>query len=116
MLDSANLEEIKRIKRIGLLGGLTTNPSIIKRALDEMKYGGRFEELAKEILRYTEKVPCFLQTNGHTAREMTERAKRMFSKLKECGNPHIKVPINPAVLDSHDSFAGIETIQSLQCD
>lgn len=29
MLDSANLDEIKTVKSLGLLGGLTTNPLIL---------------------------------------------------------------------------------------
>lgn len=33
MLDSTNLEEIKEVKDLGLLGRLTTNPLIIQKGL-----------------------------------------------------------------------------------
>jgi len=113
MLDSANLEEIKKIKDLGLLAGLTTNPLIIKRGIEEMSYQGSFYDLAKQILDLTENKPCFFQTTGHSAKDMTERAKRIYSNLHKYGNVYIKVPINPALNDSHDIFAGIETLSTL---
>tara|TARA_Y100000310_G_scaffold332096_1_gene407007 strand:- start:2741 stop:3562 length:822 start_codon:yes stop_codon:yes gene_type:complete len=114
MLDSANLEEIRRIKALGLLGGLTTNPLIIRKGIQEMDYQGDFYTLAKEILKQTGDTPCFFQTTGHTVDEMTERAKRIYGKLREYGNPHIKVPFNPSLDETHNSFAGIETLSNLR--
>ena len=114
MLDSANLDEIMKIKSLGLLGGLTTNPLIIKRGLEEMNYQGDFYDLVKEILKQTGDKPCFFQTTGFTADEMTERAKRIYRKLKAFGNPHIKVPINSALNEGHNLFDGLETILSLR--
>src|SRR3989344_4542756 len=94
MLDSANLEEIKKIKSSGLLGGLTTNPLIIKRGLQEMNYNGNFYDLAKKILDQTGNVPCFFQVTGHTKEEMVDQAKRIYKKLKDYGHPQIKFPFN----------------------
>ncbi|MDU5150136.1 MAG: transaldolase family protein, partial [Anaerococcus prevotii] len=42
-LDTANIDEIKRINDLGLCDGVTTNPSIIK------KEGKDFETVVKEI-------------------------------------------------------------------
>jgi len=42
-LDTANLEEIKKVQDLGLLDGITTNPSIIA------KSGRKFKEVIKEI-------------------------------------------------------------------
>jgi transaldolase len=42
-LDTANIEEIKRINSLGLVDGITTNPTIIA------KEGRDFEEVIKEI-------------------------------------------------------------------
>lgn len=42
-LDTANVEEIKRVKALGLVDGVTTNPTIISRE------GRDFEEVIKEI-------------------------------------------------------------------
>jgi len=114
MLDSANLNEIKKIKSLGLLGGLTTNPLIIKRGINEMNYSGDFYELAKKMLEYTNDKPCFLQVIGHTSKEMTDNAKRIYEKLSEYGNIHIKIPFNPSIDKNHDPFAGLETLVNLR--
>lgn len=113
MLDSANLSEISKIKSVGLLGGLTTNPLIIKRGIKEMNYEGDFYELAKRILEYTEDRPCFFQTTGHTADEMTDRAIRIYEKLKKHGNVNIKVPFDSSLDETQDPFAGLETLINL---
>lgn len=42
-IDTANLEEIRKAHELGLLDGVTTNPSLIA------KEGGKFKELLKEI-------------------------------------------------------------------
>lgn len=42
-LDTANIEEIKRINDLGLVDGITTNPTLIQ------KEGRNFEEVIKEI-------------------------------------------------------------------
>lgn len=42
-LDTANIDEIKRVKRLGLVNGVTTNPTIIAHE------GRDFEEVIKEI-------------------------------------------------------------------
>lgn len=42
-LDTANIEEIKKVNELGLLDGITTNPSIIS------KSGRKFTEVIKEI-------------------------------------------------------------------
>ena len=42
-LDTANVDEIKRINELGLVDGVTTNPTIIA------KEGRDFEEVIKEI-------------------------------------------------------------------
>jgi len=44
-LDTANIDEIKRISRLGLVDGITTNPTIVAK---ENKY---FEETIKYICR-----------------------------------------------------------------
>lgn len=43
-LDTGNIEEIKRITRLGLVDGVTTNPSLIA------KEGRLFKDVIKEIV------------------------------------------------------------------
>ena len=47
-LDTANVDEIKRINKLGLVDGVTTNPTIIARE------GRDFEEVIKEICETVE--------------------------------------------------------------
>jgi transaldolase len=42
-IDTANIEEIKKASALGLLDGVTTNPSLVA------KEGRKFRELIKEI-------------------------------------------------------------------
>lgn len=114
MLDSANLEEIKKVKELGLLGGVTTNPLIIKRGLKESKYRGEFLTLAKKILDLAEGKPVFFQAVGHSAEELEEQAERIYEKLRKYGNPHIKIPFNPSLGKKDDVYAGIEAIRRLK--
>lgn len=58
-LDTANIEEIKRINQLGLVDGVTTNPTIIA------KEGKDFETVIKEI--------CGL-VNGPVSAEVTSLA------------------------------------------
>lgn len=47
-LDTANIDEIKKVNELGLLDGITTNPSIIS------KSGRKFTEVIKEIASLVE--------------------------------------------------------------
>ena len=114
MIDSANLEEIELVKELGVLGGVTTNPLIIKRGIKESRYRGLFLDLAKRILELAQDKPVFFQVVGHTVEELEEQAERVYEKLRKFGNPHIKVPFNPALGENDDLYAGLRTIQRLK--
>lgn len=69
MLDSANPDEIRKINELGLLDGVTTNPVIIKKTIQKTNCKEGFEDLAKEILRYTKKRPCFSGYRAYKRRD-----------------------------------------------
>ena len=111
-LDSAKLDEIKRVKDFGILDGLTTNPSLIKKASEE--FNGDIEAYIKEILK-TVKGPVSLEVIGTTYKEMVEEGEELFKKFNPIGkNVYIKIPVNPS-LDEKDNnnFDGIEAIKTL---
>lgn len=116
MLDSANLEEIKKVRDLGLLEGVTTNPLIIRRGIKEMRYRGKFLVLAKKILELAGDRPVFFQAIGHNTQELEEQAERAYYILRGYGNPYIKVPFNPSLsLEEKDNmYAGIEAIRRLR--
>lgn len=100
-LDTANLEEIKRIHSLGLVDGVTTNPSIIK------KEGRPFEEVIKEICHLIN-GPVSAEVIGLTAEEMIKEAQ-VLSTWAE--NVVVKIPMTEEGLKAVHvlSKAGIKT-------
>ncbi|HEX6332360.1 MAG TPA: fructose-6-phosphate aldolase [Actinomycetota bacterium] len=95
-LDTANIEEIREINRWGVLGGITTNPSLIfKEKLDP-------ENVWKEILTEVE---------GDVSLETTEpEADAMYEEglhLAQMGpNAVVKVPMTPDGLNAGKRLVG----------
>ncbi len=82
-LDSASLDEIKEAGSLGLLDGVTTNPSLIA------KSGEPFEKVAKAICDFV-KGPVSLEVVGLTATEMVKEGK----VLRKYGdNVVVKIPM-----------------------
>ncbi|MDU1030564.1 fructose-6-phosphate aldolase [Anaerococcus vaginalis] len=82
-LDTANIEEIKRVNDLGLCDGVTTNPSIIK------KEGRDFEEVVKEICKLVD-GPVSSEVTSYECEGMVEQA-RALSKWAE--NIVVKIPM-----------------------
>lgn len=82
-LDTANVEEIKRINALGLVDGVTTNPTIIA------KEGRDFEEVIKEICSIVS-GPVSAEVIGLTSEEMVSEA-RVISKWAD--NVVVKIPM-----------------------
>lgn len=82
-LDTANVEEIKRINALGLVDGVTTNPSIIA------KEGRNFEEVIKEICSIVD-GPVSAEVTGLTTEEMVEEARQV---AQWASNVVVKIPM-----------------------
>lgn len=82
-LDTANIEEIKRVNELGLLDGVTTNPTLIA------KEGRPFEEVIKEICR-TVDGPVSAEVIGLKAEDMIEEAHVVHSWAE---NVVVKIPM-----------------------
>ncbi|MDU5914215.1 MAG: fructose-6-phosphate aldolase [Anaerococcus vaginalis] len=82
-LDTANIEEIKRVNDLGICDGVTTNPSIIK------KEGKDFEEVVKEICKLVD-GPVSAEVTSYDCKGMVEQA-RILSKWAE--NIVVKIPM-----------------------
>jgi transaldolase len=104
-IDTANVEEIKEGLVLGMVDGVTTNPSLIAK---EKK---NFDAVVKDILKIV-KGPVSLEV-------MSNEAKGMFSegkKLARLGkNVVIKVPLSTEGLKATRMFAeaGIDVNQTL---
>ncbi|HEO1938998.1 TPA: fructose-6-phosphate aldolase [Streptococcus agalactiae] len=82
-LDIANVEAIKTINELGLVDGVTTNPTIISRE------GRDFETVIKEICDIID-GPVSAEVTGLTANEMVDEA-RALSKWHD--NVIVKIPM-----------------------
>ena len=82
-IDTANVEEIKEAARLGVLSGVTTNPSLIA------KEGRVFEEVIKEIVEIVD-GPISAEVVSPNAEDMVKEAIEL-SKIHP--NIVIKIPI-----------------------
>ncbi|MEM2455046.1 MAG: transaldolase family protein [Candidatus Bathyarchaeia archaeon] len=112
-IDSADLDEIKRACEWGIIDGATTNPSLIKKAVE--KRGGKvfMEEYIKEILK-TVPGPVSLEVIAVRAEEMIKQAKMLYEKFSPYGEVVIKIPVNPSLSeDDNLDFDGLKAIRQL---
>ena len=83
-IDTANLNEIKKAKALGLVDGVTTNPTLLA------KEGEKTEALIRKISAEV-KGPVNVEVTGTTSEEMIQEAKEMATWGDEIV---IKIPIN----------------------
>jgi len=84
-LDSANVESIKKYNDMGLVDGITTNPTLLS------KEKGNPAEIMRQIVKIV-KGPVSLEVVGTTTAEMIEEAHG----LKKYGqNVVVKIPMIP---------------------
>ncbi len=89
-LDTGNIEEIKRIHRLGLVDGITTNPSIIA------KEGRPFKEVIQEIASIV-KGPVSAEVIGLSVEEMLKEARDIATWAP---NVVVKLPLTENGLEA----------------
>jgi transaldolase len=101
-IDTANVEEIRKAHELGIVSGVTTNPSLIA------KEGRDFFEVVKEIISIVGDLPLSAEVISLKADEMIEQGK----KLAELGpGVVIKLPMTADGLKATAAFKklGIKT-------
>ncbi len=83
-IDTANLNEIRKAKTLGLVDGVTTNPTLLA------KEGEKTEILIRKISEEV-KGPVNVEVTGTTYEEMVKEAREMATWGEEIV---IKIPIN----------------------
>ncbi|MFA6473231.1 MAG: transaldolase family protein, partial [Candidatus Latescibacterota bacterium] len=114
-----NLDEIKEAVSWNIIDGVTTNPSLIKKAilaLREYDSTVDIESYIKKILAAVGRMcPVSLEVPGLTADDMTEQGIALYEKFNQvAGNVVIKIPactVNSA--GEGQLFDGLVAIQSL---
>ncbi|MFW6196080.1 MAG: transaldolase family protein [Thermoplasmatota archaeon] len=112
-VDTADIREIKEAESWGILDGVTTNPSLIKKAVESSDGDISLEEHIKEILK-TVDGPVSLEVAGSTQEDMIREATVLYEKFNPVNdNVVIKIPVNTSMEEKDDNFEGIKTIKSL---
>lgn len=117
-LDSADIEEIKEAYSYGVVDGITTNPSLIKQAVEKRIALGQktnMEQYIKEILKIAKGTPVSLEVTETNEKGMLRQAKKLYKMFNEpYKNVVIKIPVNPA-FNGYENvhFDGLKVIKQL---
>jgi len=116
-VDTADLDEILEAKKWGIVDGVTTNPSLIKKAVEKLKEKGEeisMEEYIKKICKAVN-GPVSLEVKSVKAEEMVKEAEILFNKFNHVNNNVvIKIPISTAINENDELFEGIKAIKELE--
>lgn len=108
-LDSAKLSEVQEAVTLGIIDGVTTNPSLLKNALKEQKTDD-LEIYIRTILKTMNKLPVSLEITKTTTEEAIIEAKALYKMFNHTArNVCIKIPIC-LTEDEKTLFDGIKVI------
>ena len=87
-VDTADLDEIRELASWGIIDGVTTNPTLVKRS------GRSFKEIIEEIFKIVD-GPISLEVVSEKADDMVKEAKKLVSSVnpKYRKNVAIKIPM-----------------------
>jgi len=120
-IDSAELWEIDKVYCCGILEGVTTNPTLIKQAVDDLRKKGDDIELAeyiKRILQTARGTPVSLEVTEFEYDKMVEQGRKLYDMFNPvAGNVYIKIPVNPSFEGEEGrEFEGIKAIKTLSAE
>jgi len=120
-IDSAKVSEIEEAFSSGFLDGVTTNPSLLKGAVDEIKARGEELDIAQyieRILAAAEGTPVSLEVTEYTYQKMVEQARKIYERFNPiANNVYIKIPINPVFEGAEaGEFDGLKAIKELSSE
>jgi len=117
-VDSAKIWEVRKAVEIGC-SGCTTNPSLLKAAVDELRSKGKkidMEDYIRDICKILGKNnPVSLEVISHTEKKMVEEAKILYEKFNPVeDNVVIKIPVSTAGSENESNFEGLKAIKKLE--
>lgn len=117
-IDSAKLEEIKEAYDSGILDGVTTNPSLIKKAVEGLKKTGEKLDMAdyiKKILTVAKTARVSLEVTEYACDKMVEQGRKLFKMFNLVAkNVYIKIPADPSFEgEKGKEFEGLRAIKEL---
>src|SRR3989338_10269774 len=117
-IDSADIDEIKQAYAWGVCDGITTNPSLLRKAVEKRQQKGETLDIKaylQQILKVAKGTPVSLEVTETNAAGMIEQGKRLYALFNPVArNVYIKIPINPAFKNEDAThFDGILAIKAL---
>jgi len=108
--DTGDITQIEPLVKAGIINGVTTNPSLMKKA--GAKNWTQIEEMSKQILELLAPNPVSLELTELTYDKMLDQA-RMLASWGD--NVIVKVPTGgyQAIDPSYDQFTGLKVIHAL---
>jgi transaldolase len=105
-VDTADLDEIKELASWGIVDGVTTNPTLVKRC------GRSFKEIIEEIFTIVD-GPISLEVVSEQADDMVKEAENLYNSVSKQyqKNVAIKIPMTPEGLKAVKTLSskGIQT-------
>jgi transaldolase len=115
-VDTAELDEIKQAIIWGVVDGVTTNPSLIKKAVDKRHGKVTMQEYIKEIVKIVP-GPVSLEVLGGTAKDMIRQGRLLYKTFSQHGKVAIKIPVNPSIKQGDGlEFDGLKAIKQLSSE
>jgi transaldolase len=111
-IDTADIDEIREACSWGILDGATTNPTLIKQAVDRRKGKISMEDYIKEVVN-TVPGPVSLEVIALKADEMVKQARLLHRKFSPYGQVVVKIPVNPSMGGDNLDFDGLKAIRRL---
>ena len=108
--DTATITEIEPLYKAGIISGITTNPTLMKKA--GAKSWNDALKISKNLLKLVHPNPVNLELTELTEKKMIEQAREIASWGD---NVVIKVPVGgyPAIDQAFDPFTGLKVIRTL---
>lgn len=117
-IDSADLAQIIEAFSWGIVDGITTNPSLIKKAVEKTKASGErvsLDDYIRRVLETAGDAPVSLEVIGTTEAEMTAQGQELYRRFNPvANNVVVKIPVNPGCDPHHPGrYDGLKAIQAL---
>jgi len=115
-VDTAEIEEIKTAISWGIVDGVTTNPSLIKKAVDRRQGKITMEEYIEEIVKISP-GPVSLEVLGGKCDKIVKEGRLLYKKFSKHGKVAIKIPVNPSIQKNDGlEFDGLKAIKQLSSE
>jgi transaldolase len=120
-IDSAEIDQIREAYSWGIVDGVTTNPSLIKKAVEKLKAKGEktsIEDYIKRILECAGDTPVSLEVIGTTEAEMTKQGFFLYERFNPIAeNVVVKIPVNPSTEPNMPvRYDGLKSIKTLAAE